>query len=300
MIIIDFVLLSLALLLLVPLSVLAVQIVAALLPASRQMIASSQLTSTVCLLMPAHNEATGISEVLRALVPQLGTQARLLVVADNCSDHTAQIVRNLALEIGSAPGQLEVVERADELRRGKGYALDYGVRHLEKSPPSFVIVVDADCVMQPGSIETLVQCCAKSGRPAQALYLMKSPPGAPIKSRVAEFAWLVRNQVRALGFHRLGLPCQLMGTGMVFSWNQISRATLNSGHIVEDMKLGVDLARAGTPPLFCPQALVTSYFPSSQEGLQSQRARWEHGHMGVITAEVPQLLAQGVGSGNVQ
>ena len=50
---------------------------------------------------------------------------RLLVVADNCSDDTAAVAR--------AAGA-EVTERSDVERRGKGYALDHGVRHLAADP----------------------------------------------------------------------------------------------------------------------------------------------------------------------
>ena len=67
-------------------------------------------------------------------------------------------------------------------------------------------------------------------------------------------------------------------------------ANLAAGHIVEDLKLGIDLARAGTAPLFCPDALVTSYLPTSDEGVQEQRQRWEHGHLGTMLSEAPHLL----------
>jgi cellulose synthase/poly-beta-1,6-N-acetylglucosamine synthase-like glycosyltransferase len=66
---------------------------------------------------------------------------------------------------------------------------------------------------------------------------------------------------------------------------------LASAHIVEDMQLGVDFALAGAAPLFCPGALVTSTFPSSEQGVTSQRVRWEHGHLGVIAQETVKLLA---------
>ena len=84
------------------------------------------------------------------------------------------------------------------------------------------------------------------------------------------------------------MPANGYGYGLYLG--QIGAAKLNNQHIVEDLKLGIDLARAGTPPLFCSDALVTSYFPMSKEGLQEQRTRWEHGHLGVILAEVPGLL----------
>jgi cellulose synthase/poly-beta-1,6-N-acetylglucosamine synthase-like glycosyltransferase len=113
---------------------------------------------------------------------------------------------------------------------------------------------------------------------------------AGLGKRIAEFAWIVKNQVRPEGMLRLGLPCQLMGTGMAFPWSCISSANLATGHIVEDLKLGIELARAGVPPLFCPSALVTSHFPVSREGIVGQRTRWEHGHLGLILNDLPRLF----------
>ena len=119
---------------------------------------------------------------------------------------------------------------------------------------------------------------------------MIAPDDVPIKSRVAEFAWRVKNWARPLGLAALGLPCQLMGTGMAIPWDALRLVDLASGAIVEDMKLGVDLALAGTPPLFCSFLVVTSNFASSVEGIESQRLRWEHGHLAMIVAAVPRLV----------
>jgi cellulose synthase/poly-beta-1,6-N-acetylglucosamine synthase-like glycosyltransferase len=63
---------------------------------------------------------------------------------------------------------------------------------------------------------------------------------------------------------------------------------------VEDVKLGVALALAGTPPLFCPEARVSSFFPQSNEGLRGQRIRWEHGHLDVALRDAPRLLTCGI------
>lgn len=300
------ILLLVAAMLLVPCTVLLVQVLAALSVSKQDAMAGPDAgagagagltispTIDVCLLMPAHNEAGGIAEVLRALMPQLGPRTHLLLVADNCTDATADIARQIA---GDARF-VKIIERHDRELRGKGYALDHGVRYLESTPPSVVLVLDADCTLKPGSIDALAMLCMTTGRPVQALDLMQAPTGGSTKTRLAEFAWLVKNQVRALGYHQLGLPCQLMGTGMAFTWSHISQAKLNTGQIVEDMQLGIDLARNGAPPLFCPDALVTSVFPTAAEGLQSQRTRWEHGHLGVIVAQVPRLFWQSMTGAN--
>lgn len=84
----------------------------------------------------------------------------------------------------------------------------------------------------------------------------------------------------------------------MFPWEVISRVPLASGHLVEDMKLGLDLAEMGKAPFFFPFVKVTSEFPTSAKGTESQRQRWVQGHLAIIT-KVPRLLALGVMRGNV-
>lgn len=268
----------------VPTAVLLAQVLSAVFPVRigrRDDGTSTVPRPRVAVLVPAHDEAAGIAGSLQTMLGQLAPGDRLIVVADNCSDDTGPIAR--------AAGA-EVLERNNPQQRGKGYALDYGIRFLEIAPPEVVVIIDADCELHPGSLDRLARRCAQTNRPVQALDLMNAPEGAGLKTRIAAFAWVVKNQVRPLGNRRLGLPCQLMGTGMAFPWTLIRDAPLASGHIVEDMRLGLDLAAIGAAPLFCPEALVTSTFPVSAQGIAEQRARWEQGHLGVIGTEGPRAL----------
>lgn len=283
MMVFEILLVCVSLLILLPVSVFFAQVLLAMLP--RRPAQSDGYRPTVAVLMPAHNEASIITETLTALLPQLQVGDRLIVVADNCSDQTA----SLAADLG-----VEVVERNDLSRRGKGYALDFGIRQLSATPPETVIIIDADCIVHEGAIDRLARLSMQLKRPVQALYLMRSPTDSGLKTQIAEFAWLVKNHVRPMGFLQLDMPCQLMGTGMAFPWQVISGARLASGHIVEDLKLGIDLACLGSFPVFCPEALVTSCFPSSHDVIKNQRTRWEHGHIDVILTEFPRLLAAAV------
>jgi cellulose synthase/poly-beta-1,6-N-acetylglucosamine synthase-like glycosyltransferase len=269
-----------ALLLTVPVLVLFVEVLLAVTQRERTSSVAGD-RPRVAVLVPAHDEAPIISRTLRTIVPQMAPGDRLVVVADNCTDDTAAL---------AATEGAEVLVRGDLLRRGKGYALDFGIRHLASDAPEIVLIVDADCRVRQWGIDRLARLSQRTGRPVQALYLMQAAEGASLKMRVAEFAWVIKNQVRPLGLHRLGLPCQLMGSGMASPWACINSADLATGHIVEDLKLGIELARRGTPPLFCPEALVTSEFPASSEGIRSQRTRWEHGHLSVILNEAPRLF----------
>lgn len=243
----------------------------------------------LAVLVPAHNEGVAILPTLASIFAQLQPGDRVLVVADNCSDDTAMRARHAGAE---------VLVREDVERRGKGYALDAGVRHLAQHAPPMVVVLDADCLLGPGALDRLAHRCADSGRPVQALYLMKAPAGASLKTRIAEFAWAVKNRARALGLARAGLPCQLMGSGMAFPWSLIGGAALASADLVEDLRLGLDFARERRAPLFCPEALVTSEFPINAKGLQSQRTRWEHGHLAMLFRDGPGLLLEALRSRN--
>jgi cellulose synthase/poly-beta-1,6-N-acetylglucosamine synthase-like glycosyltransferase len=283
-VILDAILSLVAALFLVPIAVLTIEVGAAVY-GRRIVFATSGTRTPVAILIPAHNEEGGISATLRSIAPQLEEHDRLIVVADNCTDGTRQIAE--------AEGA-EVVSRTNLEKRGKGFALDFGLRYLRANPPDILIVVDADCHVAQGAVDHLAKVCADYRRPVQAMYLMRNRQNPRLRMRIAEFAWVVKNLVRPMGLGKLGLPCQLMGSGMAFPWMSISSMDLADGHIVEDMKLGLDLARLGVPPVFCPEALVLSEFPTHEQGIKDQRTRWEHGHLGIILSEAPRMFFQGL------
>ncbi|WP_017301408.1 glycosyltransferase family 2 protein [Nodosilinea nodulosa] len=245
---------------------------------------------SLAVLVPAHNEAGGIGPTLATIAPQLRPGDRLVVVADNCTDATAAEAR----ETGAT-----VIERQDSTQRGKGYALDFGLRHLAAEAPDVVVFVDADCTLHPGALASLASQAQRTNRPVQAVYLMEKPPNPGLKDGVSAFAFKVKNWVRPLGLYRLGQPCLLTGTGIAMPWAAATSVSIASGHIVEDMKLGLDLALAGYAPQFCQAAWVTSRLPSGDQAATTQRTRWEHGHLQMFTEYVPKLLGQAVRQGRL-
>ncbi len=265
----------------VPIALLLLQIILAVIAQYTQRNAypaSRAARPSIAIIVPAHNEALGLPDTIRSIQPQLTLQDRLVIVADNCNDETA--------EVGRSHGAI-VLERFNEEERGKGFALDFGMQFLKESPPEIVIIIDADCVISEHLIDSVSRQCASLQRPVQANYVMRFPTKASVKQQVTEFAWLVKNTVRPLGYHYLGLPCQLMGTGMAFLWKDLSKCQLANGHLVEDMKLGLELASLGKAPYFDATVTVSSYFPTSEQGIETQRLRWEHGHLSLIFKEFP-------------
>jgi cellulose synthase/poly-beta-1,6-N-acetylglucosamine synthase-like glycosyltransferase len=237
------------------------------------------------LLVPAHDEEAVIGVTVTRLRAELRGGDRLVVVADNCADATARAARDAGAT---------VVERHDPQRRGKGFALEHGVRFLAGDPPGVVIVVDADCTLAPGSVDALARSVAETGRPAQARDLVLVPENPRPLDWVSAFAFLVKNVVRPTGLARLGFPCGLFGTGMAFPWAVLAKAQLGTSALVEDMQLGLELVLAGHPPHLCHGALVTSPIPARKEARETQRRRWEHGHLATVLGTAPRMLAAGL------
>lgn len=241
--------------------------------------------TSVSILIPAHNEETVIKQTLQTIIPQLKPTDQLIVIADNCSDRTAEIVQEMGIK---------VIERENQELKGKGYALDYGLKFLDDHYPDVVIFVDADCILKTEAIKNLTQKAIATQKPVQGLYLMENPPQPTPKDQISAFAFKVKNLVRPLGLHNIQQPCLLTGTGMAFPWKVIQKINLASNNIVEDMKLGLDLAIAGYSPVFCPAAEIMGILPQQQLAATTQRTRWEHGHLQTALSYVPLLIKESI------
>ena len=245
---------------------------------------------SVAILVPAHNEAEGLLPTLLCFRAAMRTGDRLVVVADNCSDDTATIAQ--------AAGA-EVVVRHNLVKRGKIHAVEAGVSYLRARPPEQLLILDADCAIPADFVSALSRACADHGTPVQSLYLMRGPSDdTRAATRFAEFAWRIKNWVRPLGGRRLGVPCMLNGSGMIFPWSQISSVAIANGNLAEDYTLGIELVRHGYCPRFSAAATVTSTFPNSLVSRSGQRTRWEHGHIDLTTRTAPRLIGAALYHGN--
>ncbi|MEM7726988.1 MAG: glycosyltransferase family 2 protein [Cyanobacteria bacterium P01_A01_bin.45] len=262
-------------------SLLLLECIAALLQFDIKIARQARTSTKVTVLVPAHNEELLIEETVKSIIAGLQPQDDIVVIADNCNDNTLNIAKKMGVG---------VIERYDSQSKGKGYALDYGLKYLDSSPPDIVIFIDADTKVEEDAIEQITQMAIATGRPVQANYLMAKHPQSTPKDLISAFAFKVKNLVRSKGLNYFGVPCILAGTGMAFPWKVIKSVDLASGSIVEDMKLGIDLVLAGHEPIICPKATVFGYLPSEQKTAKSQRTRWEHGHLQTLLTYTPQLL----------
>jgi len=243
----------------------------------------SQRQWTSVVVIPAHDEALVIGATLGNILRKGGESCRVLVVADNCSDATAAIAR--------AAGA-EVIERIDADLRGKGYALAFARAHLATNAPDCVVVIDADTVPAPGALDLLATEAIHNDRPVQAAYFFEPAATATPLARFSAIAFYIKNVVRQLGLARLRAPAILTGSGMAFPWRIFDAMPLDTGHVTEDLMLGIWCAITDAPPVFLAEAIVRGE-ASSDAGTSVQRRRWESGFFDTAREYVPQLLATG-------
>lgn len=265
----------------VPAAVLFVEVVASFFGKPDDASLAAEGAQPFTVIVPAHNEQAGIADTVSVLKSGMRACDRILAVADNCTDRTAEMAR--------ANGA-EVIVRTDPARRGKGYAINFAIRHLQQSPPSVVIVFDADCRVRMGSLAALAYQAEVSGRPAQSLDLMVASPGNEARQALAVMAWRLKNHARPLGLKAMNGPCHLAGTGMAIPWSALIKANVDSDELAEDLKLGVDLALMGHPAAFLPSVMIESEFPVSNAGRDSQQKRWELGSWRVAGRSALTLL----------
>ena len=255
----------------------AVEVFAGLVPL-RSCLPGSTPASAV-LIIPAHNEELVIGDAVAALRKSC-RGSRILVVADNCADGTAELARTAGAH---------VVVRDEPDRRGKGYALAAARDQLRGDPPDVVVVLDADCRIDQSSLSALIKSGADSGRACQAVYLFSSELGVPPLVQISNFAFMIKNLVRQRGLERLAGRVHLTGSGMAFPWSTFAEANLGGANLVEDFALGIELAAGPAAPMLVEAARVWSS-AASTSGTLSQRSRWEGGFLRTAWSAAPSAL----------
>ena len=271
-----------ALALAIPLTILNLivlaEIIAGCLP-ERSALPPLQTGVQIAMLIPAHNEELDIAATVRT-ARQNAPDARVIVIADNCTDGT---------ELQALSAGAEVIIRSNLSAIGKGYALAFGREHLAATPPDYVVLLDADTVPRPKAIDYLVRAAVHHWAVVQGSYWLEADAAASPRVKVSAAAFYLMNVIRLPGLDRLVKASVLTGSGIAAPWALFSRLPLATGHLAEDLMLGVWLLENGMPPRFASQAHIVGR-ASSDVGTRTQRDRWESGRRQVASEAILPLL----------
>ena len=237
-------------------------------------------------VIPAHNESLNIANsalsLARCVRPKTLAGFDIVVIADNCTDDTAEVARGAGARI---------IERTDETRRGKGYALQYGFERLLAEGFDAVIVIDADTVVEPNLLVEVVRSLEGGADGVQTRYGVLNP-GASIRTRLMNTALMAFNVLRPRGRERLGLSVGIFGNGFALTSATLAAVPYDAHSVVEDLEYGLRIVKSGRRIAFADGTTVRGMMPSSGSGVETQRTRWEGGRFRMIAQNVPGLARE--------
>ncbi|MGL6075673.1 MAG: glycosyltransferase family 2 protein [Fimbriiglobus sp.] len=212
-------------------------------------------------LIPAHNEASGITRTLDSVQSQLTATDHVTVIADNCSDETAALARQAGANC---------LERFHESDRGKGYALAWAIPQLPAA--DVVLILDADCELGPQFFEHLEAKLNSGAKVVQAKVILRNGEQASVRVVVA-VGCEIENAVSA-GLERLGGTITLRGTGMAFTAEVLQSTPWTSYGLTEDAEYSARLEAAGFRVSFEAAAVVYGEIAPDLAAMTKQRRRW--------------------------
>ncbi len=233
-------------------------------------------------VIPAHDEARQLPATLQSVfnADYPASHMRVLVVADNCTDRTSEV----AVTHGA-----DCVIRTDPTRRGKGYALAYGLPQALPGADA-VIVLDADCTINRDFLRRMSDRLRTADVVQSAVVSTNtdSPSGY-----VAAVGGGIDNTTAA-GLDAVGGRVPLRGTGMGFRRGVLERHPWGSFGPTEDAEYAAVLAVDRVRVRVAPGAEVRCEAPADGGAFAVQRRRWRSalgvGRFGLLNSK-PLVLA---------
>jgi cellulose synthase/poly-beta-1,6-N-acetylglucosamine synthase-like glycosyltransferase len=233
-------------------------------------------------VVPAHNEERVIARGLAAIMADRRRHDSVLVVADRCTDRTAEIARS----VGAS-----VLERGPNEIPGRAAARQAALQHARSLAWDAVVMLDADSVIEPGFFEACERAIASGATGVQAR--SESSHGHTLATEASLAAFTLQGITLPRGRDRLGVSVRLRGTGMAVR-REVALMHRFSAPASEDLFFTLDLLLDGIRCRHVDAARLRSLGESSWDTFAGQKVRYEAGRIAAARAYVPRLLRRAV------
>lgn len=231
--------------------------------AGRQRSRTTFLTTpiTVAVIIPAHNEEPTIEQTVQSCLAQTYPIEQIIVVADNCTDSTAERARRAGATVIEGKGGSKAA--------AQNLALPYVTSDV-------VVAIDGDATLGASAVELMVD--AIRGGSAGTC-----PAAMPKDTRTIYSQYRTLYHAIANGWVRrmqdiLGRQLVLSGMANCHRTDVLRHlGGFPDDNITEDFNLTWLLHRNGYRVTFTPQAFVYTQEPTSLRELLSQMHRWTSG-----------------------
>lgn len=240
------------------------------------------------ILIAARNEIAVLPHLLDSIKQQdyPSELVTVFVVADNCTDETAEVAR--------AHGAV-VYERFNQNLVGKGYALDYLLSNIAadygKDAFDAFMVFDADNLLAPNYITEMNKTFSDGHEIITSYRNSKNYGDNWISAGYG--LWFLR-EAKYLNNSRmlLNTSCAVSGTGFCFSRRILEEAGgWKFFLLTEDIQFSIWNVVQGRRIAYCPNARFYDEQPTSFRQSFRQRMRWAKGNIQVFIKYIGKLVA---------
>lgn len=226
-------------------------------------------------LVPAHNEEMVIEDTVLSLIHQNYDPALfdIVVIADNCTDRTAEIVRSL--------GKAQVFENFSkpEEPRGKPHAIAKYIDTEDWLKYDYIAFIDADNIVEPNYLtEMNSQSIAHPEFVVIQGYLGMKNVVSSITASGYAAVYFITNRAVQYANYVLGWNSAIGGTGFILDTKYLQKRGWNPRSYTEDFELQVELSIEGMKSGWNHFAIVHDEKPNSFKASHNQRLRWAQGH----------------------
>jgi cellulose synthase/poly-beta-1,6-N-acetylglucosamine synthase-like glycosyltransferase len=238
-------------------------------------------------LVAAHNEELVVGNIIKNLksLNYPKDMYDILVIADNCDDNTARV----ALENGAL-----VYERFDDVKRGKGYSLEWMFEKIYKMGGKYdaVCIFDADNLASPNFLLEMNKQLCMGHKVIQGYLDSKNPSDSWIAANNSIAFW-IGNRLFQLPRYYMGLSCVLGGTGLVVSIDVLKDIGWGATCLTEDLEFTLKLVLKGMKVYWAHDAIIYDEKPLTLQQSWKQRTRWMQGQCDCIIRFFKDLLVKG-------
>lgn len=239
------------------------------------------------LIVAAHNEEKVIANIVENL-KNLKYPKELFdvfVIADNCTDNTAEIARNA--------GAL-VYERFNKVDVGKGYALRWMFDIIFEMDKKYdaISVFDADNLASKNYLQRMNDMLCNGHKAIQAYLDCKNPYDSWITLTNSIMYWST-NRMFNQSRHNLNMWCTIGGTGFTLDIDVLKQIPWDATCLAEDLEYTVKLTLADIRVSWCSDAAIYDEKPITFMQSWNQRKRWMQGHIDVFSRFFTKLMKKG-------
>lgn len=254
----------------------------------KQVFKDTDIKKNYAIVIAARNESSVIKNLILSLKAQNYDKDKvtIFVVADNCTDNTAEIARD--------NGAI-VYERFNNEKKRKGYALQFLFKKIEENYgiENFdgFIFFDADNLVHPDFIFEINKAFVEKGDIVTGYRNIKN-----FDTNIVSSAYGIHFYRSVVAYHRprqkLNLGTHIAGTGYVIGSKWLKDGW-NFTTLTEDTELTLNLSAKGVKIAFCEDAVFYDEQPTNFFVAFRQRKRWTKGRLDAFFKNFPSLIFNG-------